>query len=91
VHHADPQFDEIADRITAGLTEADFDNALATWDWFKAEQFSLPEHLALVLHFDDIHRSTHLEALCRPCHDKTKGPRKQSTSQDMEKLIQELL
>jgi hypothetical protein len=75
------------------MTDYDFDSALASWDWFNMAQFCLPDNLKLVTEFDEIHQSARLEALRRPCHNRTKGAKKkfQSSAEEMKMRIRKLL
>ena len=82
VHHADPTFEAITDEVLAGLPEDAINAALSTWDWFKAENFTLPDDLELVRKFDALHTVARLEALCKRCHNETKKRKNRGTVTD---------
>lgn len=71
-HHAEPTFKAIVGRVFAAVAPSDIDSALADWNWFEKEEFTLPDGHSILRHFDEIHANARLEALCKPCHDATK-------------------
>jgi hypothetical protein len=91
VHHADPTFEALTDEVLAGLPEEEINAVLSTWDWFKVENFTLPDHLALVRKFDALHKAARLEALCKPCHNETKKRKSRSPGTDLDEALRALL
>lgn len=73
VHHAAPTFDALVESVLAATTPAEQDSALAAWDWFRVETFSIPDGHALAVRFDRLHAMAKLQALCKRCHDLTKS------------------
>lgn len=71
-HHKDPSFQEIAEAVRVTVSDREILDCLGNWNWFEKSDFSLPEGHPITLEFDRIHRGARLEALCRPCHNKTK-------------------
>jgi hypothetical protein len=91
VHHADPTFEAITDEVLAGLPEDAVNAALSTWDWFKAENFTLPDDLELVRKFDALHKVARLEALCTPCHNETKKRENRGVASEVDEVLRDLL
>jgi len=72
IHHAEPTFQAIMALVFSTTTEEDIITALASWDWFKTEQFVIAETYPIVCFFDRFHAGARLEVLCRTCHNATK-------------------
>ncbi|MCL4181710.1 MAG: hypothetical protein KJ072_28735 [Verrucomicrobia bacterium] len=73
VHHAEPTFNALVESVLAVTTLAEQESALATWDWFRTEAFSIPDTHVLAVRFDQLHARARLQALCRCCHNLTKS------------------
>ncbi|MGC4074916.1 MAG: hypothetical protein QM760_20940 [Nibricoccus sp.] len=71
-HHAEPTFKDIIARVFAVTSEQEIESAIASWDWFKKEDFAVPNGHAIEKRFDEIHAKVRFEALCRKCHNLTK-------------------
>jgi len=72
VHHSDPAFQSIAAQVREFVSDEDVADCLGSWDWFKVDDFALPEDHKITVVFDQLHHDAKLEALCSPCHNKTK-------------------
>ena len=75
VHHATPTFDELVKSVLAATTPAEQHSVLVAWDWFRAEEFSIPDDHVLAVGFDELHAQAKLQALCKRCHNLTKSGR----------------
>lgn len=80
VHHAEPTFHEITERIFASVQAADIDTATAHWDWFKSEAYSIPSEHVITELFDKFHATARLEALCKECHKTIERNRRATRS-----------
>jgi hypothetical protein len=72
-HHANPPFQSISDSLRSRVSDAEVAECLAGWDWFSPDNFALPMGNKLTVIFDQLHANAELRALCRECHNKTKG------------------
>lgn len=77
-HHRSPTFKEICNSVRQHVSEEDVTGALGGWNWFRRENFTLPEGHRITALFDGLHASAQLEALCRQCHNKTKRRKPES-------------
>ena len=75
-HHAQPSFSEITDRVFSAVLESDIDTALAAWNWFEKQEFTVPQGHVIERLFDEFHAAARLEALCKRCHNATKSSHK---------------
>jgi 5-methylcytosine-specific restriction endonuclease McrA len=83
-HHVRPTFAEIVAAVFASVTEADRESALKNWNFFDPQPFALPLDHVIQREFDSRHRTARLAALCKTCHDTTKGKGLPSTGKNAE-------
>ncbi len=82
-HFVELPFAELCRRFCAGLAERDYRDALAAWDWFKDEEFSLAPGLKVTRDFDKVLEHARLVAVCASCRQTLPNMR---TLPDMRRL-----
>lgn len=81
VDHVAPEFSEIVRNAMATMTQKDFDEAFADFDWWEEERFQLPRHCPALIYTLEAHKTAQLQAVCKDCHLKNAKDRK-STQTD---------
>ena len=76
VDHVKPEFDEIAKAAFERMSEHDWDEAFAHFDWWSAAPFELPANHPALLHTLDTHKTAELQAVCKSCHQENARDRR---------------
>lgn len=74
-HHAQPSFTEITRRVFSAVSEIDIDTALAAWNWFEKQEFTVPQGHVIERLFDESH------AAAQPCRRQPREPLPQNGPQ----------
>ena len=76
VDHVSPEFDDIAHKIIADLSDADWLKIIMAFDWWKEDAFAIPPGSPALQELQLAHRTAILQAVCKSCHLANANDRK---------------